>query len=175
MLAIRTMRLPFFRSDDDAVSAEPKQDMRFFLYSKTEAAPAQASSVPPAHTHAANQSQQVAATNPVRATKTNDAKPKLCVEPEPETVRMQVPQGFSNMESAISFQLAYERGMSNASKLKLMDEGFDAERTALNQHGKQSGYNPYQSGYLTRKPEQTTRKKPTDLRALSKWIEHTRK
>lgn len=42
----------------------------------------------------------------------------------------------------------------------------------LNEKGARVGYNPYESGIVKRNGQ---RKKPTDLRALSKWIETQRK
>lgn len=164
------MRLPFFHRDDEPVSATSQQDMRFFLHSKTDASPRQAPAKPALKQHKPATSAPV-----VAATKAAAPDRKLRVEREPDTVRMQVPQGFSNMESAISFQLAYERGMSNVGNLKLVDDDFDVSRTTVNASGKQSGYNPYESGYLSRKQQSEADKKPTDLRALSKWIEQKRK
>ncbi len=43
----------------------------------------------------------------------------------------------------------------------------DLKIAPLNKKGARLGYNPYESGRL----EGTARKKPVDLRALSKWIE----
>ena len=47
----------------------------------------------------------------------------------------------------------------------------DQKMAPTNKHGVRLGYNPYESGRL----ERTQRRKPRDLRALSKWIETKKK
>jgi len=56
--------------------------------------------------------------------------------------------------------------------LALMDDRPDTSQDIVNAEGLRMGYNPYESGCLVRTQKD---KKPKDLRALSKWIEQTRK
>lgn len=58
--------------------------------------------------------------------------------------------------------------------LSLVDDHPEYEFTPINAKGLRMGYNPYESGCLVRTRKEKD-KKPKDLRALSKWIEQTRK
>ena len=60
-----------------------------------------------------------------------------------------------------------QRALSVANLVLMDDDPPPGKAVVTNTHGLRVGYNPYDSGQLTR----ASARKPRDLRALSKWIE----
>jgi len=64
-----------------------------------------------------------------------------------------------------------QRALSVANLVLVDDEPPpDLKTVQVNKQATRLGYNPYESGHI----QKTQRRKPTDLRALSKWIEARR-